>query len=137
MERQIYLMPENRSCSPLFSPTDKGSRIWLMNKYLILEDAAQLSKLNRCPVPFQMIWSTYVMDVWLMAMTCGRPELRWMPDTIHLLGHPGLGNWFEPQAMSGRTAVRLCNVSAVNIVGRKKLSFAAVCSGIWCTNSSQ
>lgn len=43
--------------------------IWLMNKYLIIKHTGQLSKLNWCPVPFQVIWSTHVMDVWLMAMT--------------------------------------------------------------------
>lgn len=77
------------------------------------------------------------MDVWLMAMTCGMPEPSWMPDTVRVLGHLGLGNWFEPQAMPGMMAAELCNVSAVSTVGRKKVSFAAVCSGVWCTNISQ
>lgn len=84
-----------------------------MNKYLIHKDTSQLCKLNWRPVPFQMIWSTQVMDGWLMAMNGGRPECSWMPDTVHELGHLGLGHWFEPQAMPGRTAARLCNVSAV------------------------
>lgn len=131
LERQMYLVLEDRSCSPLFASKDEGSRIWLMYKYLILEDTSQLSKLNWCPVPFQMLWSTQVMDVWLMAMTCRRPEPSCM------LGHLGLGNSLEPQATPGRTAARLCKVSAVSTVGRKKLSFAAVLSGVWCTKTSQ
>ena len=130
------LMLEDRSCSPLFASKDEGSRIWLRNKYFILEDMSRLSKLNWCPVPFQVIWSTQMMDVWLMAMTCGTPEPSWMPDTVHMLGHLDLGSWFEAQAMPGRMAARLCNVSAVSTVGRKELLFAAVCSGIWCTNTS-
>lgn len=124
----MYLMLEDRSC---FAFKDEGSRIWLMNKYLILEDTSQLSKLNWCPVPFQVLQSTQVMDTWLMAMTCGRP------DTVRALGHPGLGNWFEPQAMPGRTAARLCNVSAVSTAGRKQISFAAVHSGDWCAKNSR
>lgn len=70
-------------------------------------------------------------------MTCGTPEPSRMPDTVYVLGHLGLGNWFEPQAMLGRMAVRLCNVTAGSTVGRKKLLFAADCSGVWCTNMSQ
>jgi len=134
----MYLMLQDRSCSPLFASKDKGSRIWLMNKYLILEDMSQLSKLNWCPVPFQMLWSTQLMDVWLMAMTRnGRPETSWMPDTVRMLGHLGLSNWFEPRAMPGRAAAGLYSISAVSTVGRKMLLFAAVHSDIWCTKTSQ
>lgn len=64
LERQMYLMLEDRSCSPLFASKDEGSRIWLMNTYLILKDMSLLSKLNWCPIPFQVIW-IYSSDGWV------------------------------------------------------------------------
>lgn len=100
-----------------------------MNKYLILEDMSQLSELSWCPVPFQMIWSIQVLDVWLVAMT--RAQL----DARHCTHAQTPG--FEPQAMLGRMAAGICDVSAVSTAGREKLLFAAVCCGVWCTNMSQ
>lgn len=100
-----------------------------MDKYLIHEDTRQLSELNWCPVPFQTIWSIQVLDAWLMAMTRAQLDARhctraWTPRL-------GL------QAMLGRLAVGICNVSSVSTAEREKISLAAVCSGAWCTNMSQ
>lgn len=62
-------------------------------------------------------------------MTRGTPEPSSMPDTVYVLGHLGVGSWFEPQAMLGRMAVRLCNVTAGVQFGGKSFCLLQVALG--------
>lgn len=124
----MYLMSEDGSRSPPFNSRGEGSRIWLVTKNVTPEeDASQMvpsAVSNALEYPSDVrvadgrdLWDTTAH------CTCAR--------------HLHLGNWFEPQAMPGRMAARLCRVSAVSTAGRTKLSFAAVHSGLWCGETSQ